>query len=106
MKITSEYFIENILKKIEKLEIAEKAKTQKQRLMIHYDNAPSHSSKIVNEYLRTSQLYKLDHPFYNPDLAPCDFGLFGTMKESFENKEFETEKELFEKLWNFSKKNS
>ena len=42
VKITSEYFIENILKKIVKLKIAEKAKTQKQRLMIHFDNAPSH----------------------------------------------------------------
>ena len=40
VKITSEYFIESILKKIVKLKIAEKAKTQKQRLMIHFDNAP------------------------------------------------------------------
>lgn len=50
VKITSEYFIENILKKIVNLKIAEKAKTQKQRLMIHFDNAPSHSSKTVDEF--------------------------------------------------------
>lgn len=101
VKITSEYFIENILKKIEKLEIAEKAKTQRQRLMIHFDNAPSHSSKIVKDFLKISHLFKLDHPAYSPDLAPCDFGLFGTMKEYFEDKEFETEEELFEAIMEF-----
>ena len=101
VKITSEYFIENVLKKIEKLEIVEKAKTQKQRLLIHFDNTPSHKSKMVNEFLRTSRFHKLEHPCYSPDLSPCDFRLFGTMKESFENKEFETEEELFESIIEF-----
>ena len=57
----------------------------------------------MNDFLKISQLFRLEHPTYSPDLAPCDFGLFGTMKENFEDKEFETEEELFEAIMYFFK---
>ena len=40
----------------------------------------------------------MDHPAYSPDLAPSDFGLFGTMKNSFTGFEFETEEELIKTI--------
>ena len=39
-----------------------------------HDNAPTHKSATVQEYLKESGLYVLDHPPYSPDLSPVTFG--------------------------------
>ena len=56
------------------------------------DNAPSHSSLIVTEFLAKHETKVIAQPPYSPDLAPCDFFLFpklkyplqGTRQESIE----------------------
>ena len=70
-------------------------------MVIHYDNAPSHNAKSVNNYLLNTSLTLMPHPCYSPDLAPCDFGVFGTVKESFEGQEFETEDEILSAIEDF-----
>lgn len=100
-KIDSNYFITNILHKIEESDLMIKSKKWKRRLYIHYDNAPSHSSRIVKDYVIHSKLKILDHPAYSPDLSICDFGIFGTLKNSLVGNEFESEDELFDAIHNF-----
>ena len=46
-----------------------------------HDNVPAHKSAAVQEYLKESGLYVLDHHPYRPDLSPCDFWLFPRLKE-------------------------
>ena len=41
-----------------------------------HDNAPSHTSLIVRQFLGRNQVCVLNHPPYSPDLAPYDFSLF------------------------------
>jgi hypothetical protein len=38
----------------------------------------------------------MNHPAYSPDLAPCDFFLFGAMKENFSGMRFANADELFQ----------
>ena len=45
-----------------------------------HDNAPSHTSLIVRQFLARNQVYVLNHPPYSPDLAQCDFSLFPKLK--------------------------
>jgi hypothetical protein len=45
------------------------------------DNARPHNSKRSTEYLRTAQIKRIPQPSYSPDIAPCDFFLFGYLKE-------------------------
>lgn len=45
-----------------------------------HDNAPSHRSVIVGEFLSKNQVCVLDHSPYSPDLAACDFFLLPPMK--------------------------
>ena len=45
-----------------------------------------------------AKLIKVPHPMYSPDIAPCDFDVFGLMKNSLENCEFETEEELIDAI--------
>ena len=100
-KINGEYFISNIIQKIEKSPIAAKAIRQKKKLTLHYDNAPSHKSKIVTEYLKHSKLAVLDHPPYSPDISPCDFGIFGSVKNSLAGMSFNSEDELITAVLNY-----
>ena len=44
-------------------------------------NNQPHKEKIVKDYLEEQELQVLPHPPYSPDLAPCDFWLFPTLKE-------------------------
>ena len=99
--VDSNYFIINILHKIEESELMVKSKKWKRRLYIHYDNAPCHSSSIVEDYVINSKLKILDHPEYSPDLSICDFGIIGTLKNSLVGNEFESEKELFDAIQNY-----
>lgn len=41
---------------------------------------------------------RLDHPAYSPDIAMCDFWLFGKMKDHLKGKCFSTQKELFDEV--------
>ena len=44
--------------------------------IFHHDNAPSHSSLIVTEFLAKHETKVIAQPPYSPDLAPCDFSCF------------------------------
>jgi hypothetical protein len=43
----------------------------------------------------------MNHPAYSPDLAPCDFFLFGAMKENFSGTRFARADELFQAVEDF-----
>ena len=45
---------------------------------------------MVQEYLKESGLDVLDHPLYSPDLSPCDFWLFPSLKEMLAGHSFES----------------
>lgn len=50
-------------------------------IKLHFDNAPPHKTSIVNNYLAEHSIAIMPHPVYSPDLAPCDFWLFGYLKQ-------------------------
>lgn len=101
VKINADYFIENIICPLESLEVTEKAQYQKQAMYLHFDNSPVHTSQKVNNYLDQTSFTLMPHPAYSPDLAPSDFGIFGTMKQSFVGQDFETEEQLIQAIYNF-----
>ena len=45
-----------------------------------HDNAPSHTSLIVRQFLARNYVCVLNHPPYSSDLAPCDLFLFPKLK--------------------------
>ncbi|CAK9803903.1 Mariner Mos1 transposase [Anthophora plagiata] len=45
-----------------------------------HDNAPSHKTVAVGEFLAQKQVCVLQHPPYSPDLSPCDYFLFPKLK--------------------------
>jgi len=65
-------------------------------IFLHMDNAPPHRAKLSQNALERNNITKLPHPPYSPDLAPCDFWLFGFLKGKLVGGSFNTEAELHE----------
>jgi hypothetical protein len=42
------------------------------KIIVHFDSAMIYNTKIVMDQLQHSELNKMEHPSYSPDLAPCD----------------------------------
>jgi histone-lysine N-methyltransferase SETMAR len=56
--------------------------------IVHSDNARPHTAKKVSDFLEQNGMEKAPHPPYSPDLAPCDFYLFGDVKGLLAGSEF------------------
>ena len=50
-------------------------------LLLH-DNAPSHTSRLTQQFLQRNNIDSLPHLPYSPDLAPCDFWLFQNLEKN------------------------
>ena len=48
----------------------------------------------MKDYIENSEFRKKSHLVYSPDVAPSDFGLFGTMKEKLTRVENVSEESL------------
>jgi len=57
---------------------------------LHHDNAPAHTALSVTGYLASLGWIVVPHLPYSPDLAPCHFFLFPTMKKTLKKKRFAT----------------
>ena len=48
--------------------------------LLHHDNAPVHSSKLVQQFLANHKIVQLRQPPYSPNIAPCDVWMFPKLK--------------------------
>lgn len=74
--------------------ISEIRKTnRRRRIILHHDNASSHTSAQTTGYLSTQNIELMGHPPYSPDLAPNDFYLFPQVKNKLRGQRFSTPQE-------------
>lgn len=62
--------------------------------ILHHDNAPSHTSRIVQDTIEKLGIELLPHPPYSPDLAICDFWLFPVLKKNLRGDKYESREDL------------
>lgn len=60
-------------------------------ILLHHDNATAHTAARTIDFLHESGVQVVPHPPYSPDLAPCDFFLFPTVKREMKGRRFESE---------------
>lgn len=71
--------------------IAELRKTNpKRRIILHQDNASSHTARKTIEFLTQQNVELLDHPPYSPDLSPNDFFTFPKIKDGLRGHRFQS----------------
>ncbi len=62
--------------------------------ILHMDNASSHVSNPSLAFYGENDIRLLAHPAYSPDLAPCDFWAFPTLKSHLRGHKFGNLEEL------------
>jgi histone-lysine N-methyltransferase SETMAR len=60
------------------------------RWTLQHDNAPSHSSFLVRDFLAKHATTVLPQPPYSSDLAPSEFFLFPKLKSTLKGHRFES----------------
>jgi hypothetical protein len=96
-KYKSQFFTETVLPSTENKFAECRPKLRTTAAHLHVDNAKPHTSKMSIakiEELIFILVPQLPHPIHSPDLAPCDFFLFGYLKQHFEGKHFTREEQL------------
>lgn len=68
----------------------------RKRIILHHDNASSHTSAQTNAYLSTQNVELMGHPPYSPDLDPNDFILFPYVKNKLRGERFTTPEDAVE----------
>jgi histone-lysine N-methyltransferase SETMAR len=69
--------------------------------ILHHDNARPHTAQVTRDFLREQKITILPQPPYSPDIAPCDFWLFGELKKYLRGKKFQTEEDLDSAVFSF-----
>lgn len=85
-----------------KLSFRRKRKTQSvKNVILLHDNARPHSANITRQKVEQFGWEILEHPAYSPDLSPCDFHLFGPLKETLGGQRFDSDQavETFVLQW-------
>ena len=62
--------------------------------ILHHDNAPAHTSHLVQQCLPKNGTAHLQLSPYSPDLAPCDFFLFPRLKIVLKGHRFEATEDI------------
>ncbi|KAF6198043.1 hypothetical protein GE061_007789 [Apolygus lucorum] len=62
-------------------------------LLLH-DNARPHTAALTREKLEEMHWTTVEHPPYSPDLSPCDYHMFGPLKEALGGERFQTDEEV------------
>ncbi|CAH1984420.1 unnamed protein product [Acanthoscelides obtectus] len=73
------------------------------RIILHPDNASSHTAQKTRQYLTEENVELLDHSPYSPDLSPKDFFTFLKIKNRLRGQGFQSPEEAvdaFKNAWN------
>lgn len=68
----------------------------KRRIILHHDNASSHTASQTIDYLKRQNVELMTHCPYSPDLSPNDFFLFPFVKNKMRGTRFSTPEEAVE----------
>jgi len=59
-----------------------------QGVLLHHYNAPTHTSAVATAAIRDCGFQLLNHPPYSQALAPSDFHVFQSLKDSLRGQTF------------------
>ena len=86
--VTRAFYRNVFLKKLKAHFKRRRPKTGLKYLHLLHDNAPAHKARIVTKFLESEKMNVLPHPPFSPDLAPCDYFLFSTLKFHLSGKRY------------------
>jgi hypothetical protein len=97
-KYNSQFFTETILPSLVARLPVRLLKPKARAAHLHLDNAKPHDSRLSLEKMEEHGFIRVPQPSYSPDLALCDFFLFGYLKVQLEGKTFFDEDSVKEEV--------
>ncbi|CAH1967343.1 unnamed protein product [Acanthoscelides obtectus] len=94
--VTADWYTTICLPKV----ITELRKINPERIILHQDNASSHTDQKTRQYLTEENVELLDHPPYSPDLSPNDFFSFPKIKNRLRGQRFQSPEEAVDAFKN------
>jgi hypothetical protein len=97
-RFTQKYFINTILPDIvhEKEQIFQRI--HRSDSFAHTDNSMCHNGRNVTDELEVLRLDRVPHPPHSSDLSPCNFWLFGMLKQNIKDPMFPTIEEILDAI--------
>jgi len=92
--INKEFYLEVLRRLRESVRQKRPEKWRDGDWILHHDNAPAHTSHLVQQFLAKHGTAKLQQPPYSPDLTPCDFFLFPRLKKVLKGHQFEATEDI------------
>jgi histone-lysine N-methyltransferase SETMAR len=88
-----DYFINTVLPNLssERRRIARRKGLRS--FLVHMDNPMYHNGAKITEKLEKKHIARAPHPPYSSDLGPCDFWLFGILKQKMKERVFQSEEQ-------------
>ena len=102
--VTADWYINHYLPKIFQTWCRRRLRTGVLGLLLHHDNASGHTAAGTLDFLVAVDVQLVTHPPYSPDLVPCDWFLFPSVKRQLKGKQFQNAGEaraFFEGVINF-----
>jgi histone-lysine N-methyltransferase SETMAR len=91
--VTARWYVSECLPRVLQEVSQRRPRTRHRGLLLHHDNAPAHTARETQQFLQQQRVQQLGHPPYSPDLAPCDFFVFPTVKRQLKGTRFESPEE-------------
>ena len=85
----SDWYVNHCLPKVFQAWCTRRSQTGVRGLLLHHDNASAHTASVALDFLATNDVQLVTHPPYSPDLAPCDWFLFPSVKRKLKGKQFQ-----------------
>jgi hypothetical protein len=94
-KFDASYYGTQILDLLSKGRRTQDGRTNR-KLIVHADNACTHTVKMTSPFIEQNSMQRAPHPAYSPDLEPCDFYLFGSVKQLLSGCQFADQDSLLQ----------
>ena len=87
--VTTDWYANHCLPKIFQALCKRRPRMGVRGLLLHHDNASAHTAAVTLDFLAASDVQLVIHTPYSPELAPCDWFLFPSVKRKLKGKQFQ-----------------
>ena len=87
--VTFDWYVSHCLPKVFQAWCKWRPRTGVCGLLFHHDNASAHTAAVTLDFLAPKDVPLVTHSPYSPDLAPCDWFLFPSVKRQLKRKQFQ-----------------
>ena len=91
--VTADWYVNHCLTEVFQAWCKRRPRTGVRGPLLHHDNATAHTTAVTLDFLAANDVQLVTHPPYSPDLVPCHWFLFPSVKRQLKGKQFQDAKD-------------